>query len=250
MNDDESAVTAGLTREAQRESSRGDVPGGETWPMVEAASMGTAPAPPVGLSWTSAARELNANVDVLRHDGTLILIGDTFPEDGYFVDPNSFRAQRVDVGQRALGRGYFLGRLVVGRFGIELRLDDGPNVVENATVRQDHAPLIALFSDRAAAERGQELVLRGSLGSGVTVEDGPLGAEVTVAVSDLPSRAATALASVGGAIISIGGRPVGASDAPARATGGVGGPGDAPRAGIGVNQDVPGPEKTSPPRLP
>jgi hypothetical protein len=243
MNADE----RGLTTEAQRETSRGDVPGGEVWPMADAASMGAAPAPPVGLNWTSLAQALHIDVDVLRHDGSIIVIGETFPEDGYFFDPVTFQAQVVDVGQRALTRGYFLGRVAADTHELVFDVDDHPGQIDNPVVRADSGSVIALFADRDSANRATTLVMRGSLGSGVTTEDGPLGPEVTVSATDMPGRVATTLASLGGAILSVGGNLVLTNASPALATNASSGVGDARRSGTGVTSDVRGTEKSSPP---
>lgn len=250
MSAEEAARDAGLTAEAQRQTARGDVRGGETWPMVEAASMGAPSAPPVGLSWTVPAGRLGVDPDVLRHDGSIILIGDTFPEAGYFFDPERLSAQRVDVGQRALSRGYFLGRSTVDTLALAFEMEFIPLQADNAVRWEDSGPVIALFADRAAAERGRDLVLRGSLGAAIDLADGPLGTEVTVRVAGLPGRVATALASMGGAIIAVSGTPVRDDLTPAYVSGAAIGEGDAPRGGTGVTGDVPGPEPTSPPRLP
>jgi hypothetical protein len=116
----------------------------------------------------------------------------------------------VDVGDVALRHGYFLGNITARDFSEWFRLaPDGGTVAGLPVVRSESGPIIGLFRDELSAKRASSVVLQGSLGSGIRLERGPLGSELTVGRAEQPGAVATAIAALGGAVISIGGRPVG-----------------------------------------
>jgi hypothetical protein len=192
---------------AQRESAVGSNPGAPTWPIP--VPDGTPMPPPVGLNWGEIAQRFGADPRVLMHGCYIVLQGEFVPETGYFIDPRTLRARRVDVGQRVLEHGYLIGRLTADEFRVPLDLlPDGGESALNPVIRTAKGPIIGLFSDRRAAERCRDSLLSGALGSGVTLQDGPLGFELRVDTAEIAGRVATTIASHAGAIISVAGVPV------------------------------------------
>jgi hypothetical protein len=188
----------------RRESAMGDDPGAPTWPIPVPA--GSPLPPPVGLNWGTVAQRYGADVRTLMHDGYIVLAGEYVPETGYFVDPQTLRARRVDVGQRVLEHGYLIGRLTADEFPMRLEMaPEGDGRLENVVVRRARGPVIGLFADRRDAERCRDTIVSGAIGSGVMLEDGPLGTELRVASADVAGRVATAISGHGGAVISVGG---------------------------------------------
>jgi hypothetical protein len=186
----------------------GDAPASPTWP-IEVPGSNPSP-PPVGLNWGDVARRYSADVRVLMHDGYIVLRGEFIPETGYFIDPDTLRASRVDVGQRVLRHGYLVGRLTASEFHVQLDLipDSDGTDLDGAIVRVVRGPVIGVFSDRRDAERCRDSILSGSIGSGVSLQDGPLGTEIHVRTAEIAGRVATSIASFGGAVISVGGVPI------------------------------------------
>lgn len=220
-------------RFVRQEDSLGDVPGAPTWPAED--RYGQVGAPPVGLNWEVVGRRLGVDVSVLEHGGVIVFPGEYFPESGYALDPATFVARRVDVGEMVLRPCYFLGKSVVNAAGARFEVDETPAAAQHAIIRPLIGPVIGLFVERADAERARNRLLRGSLGAGVTVEDGPLGTEVHVASPELMGRVATALAAEHGAILSAGGLALaGAEGSGPTATGSGIGEGDRPRGGTGA----------------
>lgn len=228
---------------AEHMESRGNVPGAPTWPTPSANIHEPPASPPVGMNWRVVADHLGMDHRLLEHSGSIVLAGEYFPEAGYFLDPATLEAQYVDVGQVSLRRGYFLGKLPTSSFNGSFRLRSRQQSVDHPIVRRDTAPVIGLFFDRTAAERARSRLVRGSLASGISLEEGPLGIELRIQRASLPGRVATVLASEGGAVISIGGEAVRAqSGAGAMATGRSDAFGDARRGGTGAMSDSPGSE--------
>lgn len=200
----------GDSQAASIESSIEDVPGAPTWP-IEAPGSGQPAPPPVGLSWATVAQALRIDLEVLQHEGIIVLAGEYFPESGYFFDPDTIEAQHVDVGDFALRHGYFLGSMTARDFAEWYPMaPQGTRAAGVPVVRQSRGAIIGLFTDRRAANRARSAVMQGALGAGVRLEDGPLGCELRVDRPEQPGAVATAIASHGGAVISVAGRPVGA----------------------------------------
>jgi len=145
---------------------------------------------------------------VLQRVGIIVLAGEYFPEGGYILDPATFQATWVNDSDIALRHGYFLGDLAIRDFHLDLDIvtpDPPAGLPINPVTR---GPIIALFGDRVQAERAKRRLLSNSLGSGIRIEDGPLGPELHVQQPELPGRVATTIASDGGALISAGGQPL------------------------------------------
>jgi hypothetical protein len=222
-------------QDTAEQSSRGDVPGAPTAPMPAAAAAPPSGPPPVGLNWQVVAARLGVDPSVMQRAGIIVLAGEYFPEGGFVLDPATFQARRVDVGDVALRHGYFLGDVAIRDFRLDLDIVTPPAPRGLQIVPVTRGAIIALFRDRVQAERSKRRILANSIGSGLRIEDGPLGPELHVHQPDLPGRVATTIAAEGGAIISVGGRPM--SDAAAEgamATGLGHGEGDRPRGGIGA----------------
>lgn len=230
----------GDSEAASLESGIEDVPGTPTWP-IQAPGSGQPAPPPVGLNWATVARGLGIAREVLEHEGIIVLAGEYFPESGFFFDPDTLQAQHVDVGDVALRHGYFLGNITARDFGEWYPLTSTSTPASGVSViHRERGAIIGLFSNQRAAQRAKSAVMQGALGAGVRVEDGPLGSELTVERPELPGAVATAIASHGGAVISIGGRPVRAAagagplaTAPAMADA----EGDSLRPGTGASSD-------------
>src|SRR4051812_34536884 len=105
---EESRETLGRLQEY--ESGRGNVPGSPTWPVPRA---GSPMPPPVGMNWGTVAERLGADLGVLAHDGAIVLAGDYVPERGWLLEPSTLLARSVEIGDRAMHHGYFLGALSV-----------------------------------------------------------------------------------------------------------------------------------------
>ncbi|MGI8968173.1 MAG: hypothetical protein ACR2GA_03615 [Chloroflexota bacterium] len=199
------------------------------------ASTPSAATPPVGLSWAAVSAALQVDLDVLEREGSIVLAGEYFPDAGYALDPTIQTARRVDVGDRALQPAYFLGKLTLGSFSVRLPPTVGDLGSEGVVVQADRAPIIGLFSDHDAADRAAQQILQGSIGGGVAAEDGPLGVELHVRHSDMPGRVASVIASLHGAVISVGGQPVETRRSTGPLATGTGiGEGDARRGGTGA----------------
>lgn len=195
----------GESAEEAHQSRRGDVPGAASWPVEEPPQAVPAATPPVGLNWTVVAHRLGIDVRILEHDGVIVLAGEYVPAPGFVIDPDTFLARSARVGDRVLYHSYFVGELTASEFHIQLSLDPDPGSVPNAVVRSASAPVIGLFGDRTSAERARRKIVDGSIGYGVSMQQGPLGAELRVARADDPGRVATVIASHRGAVISVGG---------------------------------------------
>lgn len=199
----------GDSRAASRESAVEDTPGSPTWP-IQSPDSNEPSAPPVGLSWSTVSEGLGIDLRLLQHEGIVVLAGEYFPESGFFFDPDTLLAQHVDVGDVALRHGYFLGNITARDFAEWFQVAPGGGTVAGLpVVRSESGPIIGLFRDELSAKRATSVVLQGSLGSGIRLERGPLGSELTVGRAEQPGAVATAVAALGGAVISIGGRPVG-----------------------------------------
>jgi hypothetical protein len=243
QRDGEDAPGESLKAQAEAaawQSARGNVPGGPTWPMPAATSTDTVPAPPVGLNWTVVADRTGMDIRILQHDGAIVLVGEYFPEAGYFVDPATFKARYVDVGEIALRRGYLLGDMAIREFHGRLDRDASTSTVVTPVIREDTGPIIGLFPERLSAERAKQTLLQGSMGAGFSIEEGPLGVELRVRQPEIPGRVATVICSNGGAVIAVSGAPLEASAGVGgpMATGALRGHGDARRGGIGASSDT------------
>lgn len=218
------------------DTAREDVPGGPAWPG-SAGRPAVVPAPPVGLNWSSVADYYGLDAVTLRHDGSIVLAGEYFPAPGYFIDPGDFTGRRVDVGGMALRHGYLIGEIPKQEFEERLTVSEETGSVPVATAAT--GPVIGLFASEDDAARVRTQILQGSLGSGVVIQHGPLGAEVHVRQTELPGRVATVICATGGAVIGVSGQPVttGRSHG-VSATGGSGTEDDAPRGGIGAISDT------------
>lgn len=203
----------GDSRTASVESGIEDVPGAPTWP-IQAPGSGQPAPPPVGLSWATVSRAIEIDLEVLEHEGIIVVAGDYFPESGFFIDPVSLQAQHVDVGDSALRHGYFLGNITARDFATWFPLAPaGPVPSGLPVIRQTRGAIIGLFPSRRAAERAKSAVMQGALGAGVRLEESSLGWDLTVDHPEMPGAVATIMASHGGAVISIGGEPVAAQPA-------------------------------------
>jgi hypothetical protein len=203
--DDESDHRADDTAD---ESSRSDVPGAPTLPIPAA---GASPAPtalPVGLNWRTVADRLGIDPPLLQRAGIIVVAGEYYPEGGYALDPATLRAHFVDIGDMAFRHCYFLGDVAIRDYRLDLEIETVELPSGARVIPVTRGSLIGLFGNRLGAERAKSRILRGSLASGLTIEDGPLGPELHVRRPELPGRVATAMASEGGAIISIAGKPV------------------------------------------
>lgn len=234
-----------LSVEASQESSIEDVPGAPTWPILPPSAPRGTPAFAVGLNWQSPATGLGIDRIVLEHDGIIVMPGEYFPESGYALDPITLGARHVDVGDVALRPVYFLGNIVTSGRNLRLTLAPPMAVVENAIVPRVVGDLVAVFPDPVAAERASRLLMRASLAASVSRVATRDSVEVRVKKPELYGRVATLLASMGGAVVSVGEHPVlmSADTGPLAArTSGTSYTGDGRRGGTGVTSGVPGPE--------
>jgi hypothetical protein len=234
-------------RAAARQASRGDVPAAPTTPMPAATETAPASPPRVGLNWRVVATRLGIRSEALQQVGIIVLAGEYFPEGGFVLDPETLRARWVDVGDVALRHGYFLGDLAIRDYQLNLDIVTPPPLKGVPIVPVTRGPIIAVFAGRVEAERAKRRILAGSLGSGLRIEDGPLGPELHVQQPELPGRVATTIAADGGAVISVGGRPVAdMAGQGAMATGLALGEGDRPRGGTGATGDSSAPNPPPP----
>src|SRR4051794_35197513 len=111
---------SGEGQSADEQTRVGDSPGSPTWPIP--AEREPSLPPPVGLNWRSVAQHFGVDLQMLGHEGLIVLAGQYFPEAGFFIDPESFNAQHVDVGDIALRHGYFIGNLTAREFSQRLQL--------------------------------------------------------------------------------------------------------------------------------
>jgi hypothetical protein len=229
------------SRAEMQDSAVEDRAGSPTWP-VTAAEPATGPEPPpVGLNWQVVAERLGVRRAVLEHDGAVVLAGEYFPSPGYAFDPMTFRGRFVDVGDLCLRHCYLLSETTLNEFNVHLEIEPDQTRVSHPVVRSSSGPLIGLFTDETLARRAKKDIMQGALGSGLSIEAGPLGVELRVSRPVLPGRTATVVAGNRGAVISVGGRPVQALQGVAgpTATGaGVPESADAPRPGTGVTGDT------------
>jgi hypothetical protein len=206
----------GVRAEAAKVESRvGDNPGDPTWPITATTPQAELP-PPVGLNWGRVAQELDIPLQVLEHNGAIVLAGEYVPSRGYVLDAVSGLGREVQPDDLAYTNGYFLDEIAMR--GVRHRLPAGldwSGKLHPVVPGRKKGPIIGLFRDRLDAERARNRILQGSIGSGTSVEDGPLGAELRVERPQLGGRVASVIASHGGAIISIGGEQVTQSESPA-----------------------------------
>lgn len=222
-----------------------DTPGASSWPMPSTGVAENAPIPPVGLNWGTVAAQLGADRHVLEHDGQIVLIGEYFPDAGFFIDPQTFDARHVDVGDMALRSGYFIGDMSVSEFHVQVSIGAAFAVSGKPVVVPQTGAIIGLFATQIEADRARRKIMQGSLGSGISVENGPLGVELRVARPELTGRVATVIASQGGAVVSVAGRTFGGTGPMSTRSSAIGGEGDSRRAGIGAFSGTEGPEPTS-----
>lgn len=191
---------------ATEQTTVGDTPGSPTWPITAG---GTPPIPPpVGLNWLTVAERFAMDVELLEHEGLIVLAGEYFPAAGVFIDPDAFTVQHVDVGDMALRHGYFIGNITIRDFseGVPAPLPRSRSGLP--VIRAEGGPIIGLFPSSQQAARARSAILQGAVGAGVRSEEGPLGVELRVERPELPGIVATVIATNGGAVISIGNRPV------------------------------------------
>ena|SRR5579872_6621851 len=190
---------------AEQQSARGDVPGTPSWPIISPTALSEPVPPPVGLNWAHVSERTGIELRILEHDGSIVLAGEYVPAPGFVIDPATFLARSAHIGARVLHHSYFIGELTASEFGLKLSVDPDPGSVPNAVVRTASAPVLGLFQDRVDAERARRQVMEGSVGYGVSVQQGPLGTELRVARTENAGRVATVIASHHGAVISVGG---------------------------------------------
>lgn len=190
-----------------KESSIGTGAGAPTWPMP--ATGETRMPPPVGMNWGAVAQRYGVDVRVLMHDGYIVLAGEFAPETGYLLDPSTLQARPVDVGYRVLTHSYLIGRLTADEFRVRLKLTaGGQGAVENAVIRITRGPVVGLFADRLDARRCRDTILSGSIGSAISLLNGPIGTELRVGRCDMAGRVATTIAAHSGAVIAVAGNPL------------------------------------------
>src|SRR5207302_1444236 len=161
-----------------------DIPGAPTWPIPPTDTRPIV-TPPVGLNWAAVAQRFGIDERVLRHGGSIVLTGEYFPEGGFAIDPATMRARRVDVLDMALAPVYFLGKLMASEFHIRLPMEPPGEQVRNPVVREASGPIVGLFPDEDRAGVARREILQGSLGSGVSIQAGPLGIELRVSRPEL-----------------------------------------------------------------
>jgi hypothetical protein len=199
-------------------------------------------APPVGLNWGVVANRLGIDRRVLEHDGFIVLPGDFFPSEGYFIDPNTLLGRHVDVGDIALRSGYFIDVLTLNEFAIQVPVGGMSAPTGKPVIARRDGPVVGLFADVELAERARRRILRGSLSSDLRIEQGPLGVELRVDRPVAAGSVATIIAGHGGAVLSVGGRELlSGTGAMATASSSIGGQGDGWRPGTGAMSDSVGP---------
>jgi len=194
--------------EEMRESAVEDVLGAPSWPIPGRESIVEPEAPPVGLSWTKLAQTLSIDPRVLRHEGAIVLTGEYVPEAGLLIDATMLSARQVRTGDRALSHGYFIGDVTISQFLLHIPLGTGDSAVLHPIIRTAGAPVIGLFAGERDANRAKEQILQGSIGSGLSLDRGPLGIELRVRHASVAGRVATVIASHRGAVTSVGGQPL------------------------------------------
>ena len=202
------SVLSAQGSEEMREAAVEDVPGAPTWPIPSRESIVEPEAPPVGLSWTKLAQTLNIDPRVLRHEGAIVLTGEYVPEAGLLIDATSLAAVQLHTGDRALSHSYFIGDVTMSQFLLHIPLAARGSVVTHPIVRTAAAPIIGLFAGERDANRAREQIVQGSIGSGLSLDSGPLGIELRVRRASIAGRVATVIASHRGAVTSIGGQPL------------------------------------------
>jgi hypothetical protein len=162
----------------------------------------------VGLNWRTVAERFGMDLRLLEHEGLIVLAGEYFPTAGILIDPQAFSVQQVDVGDVALRHGYFIGNITARDFSERFP----PTLPQSRSgmpiMRTEKGPIIGLFPSAQQAIRARTAILQGAVGAGLRSDEGPLGVELRVERPELPGMVATLIAANGGAIISIGNRPV------------------------------------------
>jgi hypothetical protein len=211
---DELGLRAGS---AETESRVGDNPGDPTWPITATDMQAEGP-PPVGINWGRVSQQLGIPLQVLEHNGSIVLAGEYVPSRGYFIDAASFRGRNVQPDDMAYSHGYFLGEIAArgGRDQLPGGLEWGGNLHPVVPGRKK-GPIIGLFRGQQDAERARSRIVQGSIGSATSVVKGPLGVELRVERPVLGGRVASVMAGHGGAIISIGGEEVATAERAASA---------------------------------
>ncbi len=202
------SVLSAQGSEVMHQASVEDVPGAPTWPIPSRESIVEPEAPPVGLSWTKLAQALDIDPRVLRHEGAIVLTGEYVPEAGLLIDARTFSALQVHTGGRALSHCYFIGEVTMSQFLLHIRLGAPGSAVAYPIVRTAGAPIIGLFAGERDANRAREQIVQGSIGSGLSLDSGPLGIELRVRHASVAGRVATVIASHRGAVTSVGGQPL------------------------------------------
>jgi len=202
------SVLSAQGSEVMHQASVEDVPGAPTWPIPSRESIVEPEAPPVGLSWTKLAQALDIDPRVLRHEGAIVLTGEYVPEAGLLIDARTFSALQVHTGGRALSHCYFIGEVTMSQFLLHIRLAAPGSAVAYPIVRTAGAPIIGLFAGERDANRAREQIVQGSIGSGLSLDSGPLGIELRVRHASVAGRVATVIASHRGAVTSVGGQPL------------------------------------------
>jgi hypothetical protein len=203
--DDGLAQLQGESTAEEYQSARGDVRGTPSWPIVSSTAVTDAAPPPVGMNWANVADRIGVDVGILEHDGCIVLAGEYVPAPGFVVDPSTFLARSARTGDRVLRHSYFIGEITASEFGLKLSVDPDSGSVPNAVVRTTAGPIIGLFQDSGDAERARRQIMEGSIGYGVSVQQGPLGTELRVARTENAGGVASVMASHHGAVISAGG---------------------------------------------
>ncbi|HLJ68013.1 MAG TPA: hypothetical protein VKX16_11700 [Chloroflexota bacterium] len=238
MNENAGQTLESESQAQRRESSLGNVHGSPTWPVAAESATSAAGSPGPGLSWAAVAGRIGVDYAVLAHDGAIVFPGEFFPEAGYFLDPVTFEARYVDVGDTALAPGYFLGALTIREFHITLPTITDGAAAEHPIAPAGAGPITARFATDESAERARDELLRASLASEVQTRRSDGRVEVSVGSAGLPGRVATVLARHGGTITSVTTAPA-ADRGPARVTASA--PqrehGDAARGGTGATGD-------------
>jgi hypothetical protein len=195
----------GESEAAEYQTARGDVRGAPSWPIAPSTMVEDAAPPPVGLNWTPVAEKLSVDLEILEHDGCIVLAGEYVPAPGFVIDPTTFLARSARIGDRVLYHSYFIGELSANEFRLKFAVDPDSGSVPNAVVRTASGPIIGLFADSLDAERARRQLMEASMAYGVSMQQGPLGTELRVARTENAGGVATVMASHHGAVISVGG---------------------------------------------
>jgi hypothetical protein len=193
------------------------------------------------MNWGGVGKRLGIDLRLLSRDGAIVLAGEYFPESGYVIDPATLAARFADVGEIALRNCFFLGELAMREFRVHIPVEQASGVASHPVIPSGwHSSVIGLFADETQAKRAKQRLLDGSLGSGLALQEGPLGIELRVERPLLGGRVASVIAGHGGAVISVDGvplTPVEAGGPDATGPSIVGEQADASRRGIGVASD-------------